>query len=118
MKETAKKVLKTGFGLGLLSLAEAKKVASTLKKDLDLSEEESIRFAKELMRSSKKAGDEVLKKVGFHLENAIVKSKLASKSELKVVKNVLTRRVKRAVKAVVKKPASKPAKKGKARKKK
>ncbi len=118
MKHTAKKVLKTGFAFGLLTLEEAKKVAKKVKKELDLNEEESMKLAKQLAKSSKQASEDVLKKVGNHFESAIVKSGLAKKSELKVVKNVLKRRVDRAMKEAGKKVKTKAAPKKKAKKRK
>ena len=41
MKEKIDKIIKTGYGLGLLSVSQAKKVVSQVKKDLHLSEKES-----------------------------------------------------------------------------
>lgn len=112
MKDTAKKVLKTGYGLGLLSLAEAKKVANKVKSELQLNEEESVKLAKHLVKNSRKASEDVFKTVGKHFETAVLKSGVAKKSELKVVKNLLKRRVKSVIKA--KKKAAK--KKSKSRK--
>ena len=98
MKDTAKKVLKTGYGIGLLSLAQAKKAAANVKKELGLDQKESTKLAKELVASSRKASEEVLKTVGKHFEKAVVKSGLAKKGELRVVKNTLKRRVKKVLK--------------------
>ncbi len=98
MKEVAKKVLKTGFGLGLLTLEKAKKAAVLMREELDLSEEESKRLALQLMRSSRDTAEEVLNIVGKHFEEAVVKSGLAKKSELKAVKNVVKKRVLKLVK--------------------
>lgn len=117
MKHTAKKVLKTGYGLGLLSLAEAKKVTAKVKKELQLSEGESLKLAKQLMKNSEKASRDVLKMVGKHFESAVIKSGVARKKELKVVKNMLKRRVK-VMKKAVKKAAVKKKKAAKKRKRK
>lgn len=110
MKKTAQKVLKTGFGLGLLTYAEAKKVVAKVQKELDLNPEESVRLAKQLVASSKKTSEDVLGRVSHHFEKAVVASGLANKHELKVAKNILQRRVKKVVKrsvAMVKKKTSK-----------
>ena len=107
MKITARKALKTGFGLGLLTLAQGKKLATQLRKGLGLNDKESVALAKEFVKSSQKASEEVVGMVGKHVEKAVIKSGLAKKSELKVVKNTLKRRVKKVVKKVAPKKAKK-----------
>ena len=118
----AKKVLKTGYGLGLLSLTQAKKFATQVKKELNLNDKESLVLARELVKTSEKASKDVLKAVDKHLSTAIVKSGVASKKEVKFAKKVVKSRVKRAkkivrksVKAAVRKKAP-PKKKSKLRK--
>ena len=98
MVEIIKKIVKTGYGLGLLSVAEAKKIARELKKKLDLSEEESMRLAHELMANSEKASQEVLATAGKYFEAALIKSGAASKGELKTAKKFLKKRVHRVKK--------------------
>ncbi len=95
MVEIIKKVVKTGYGLGLLSLTEAKKIASHLKKKLDLSEEESMKLARELMANSEKASQEVLAAAGKYFEAALIKSGAASKGEIKTAKKFLKKRAHR-----------------------
>lgn len=103
--ETIKKLVKTGYGLGLLSLAEAKKLVSIVKKELHLNNEESIKLAQKLVANSERASKEVLGTASRHFESAFIKSGAASKGELKTAKNFLkkrTRRVKDALKENVK----------------
>ena len=85
MKDKTKTMVKTGYGLGLLSLGQAKKIAGQVKKDLHLDNQESIRLAKELVASSEKATKEVLKTVDKHLSKALIRSHLVKKSELKKI---------------------------------
>ena len=59
MKITAQKALKTGFGIGLLTLAQGKRIAKQLQKELGLNEKESTKLAKEFVKSSRKRSPEV-----------------------------------------------------------
>ena len=95
MKDTAKKALKTGYGLGLLSLVQAKKAAEMMKRELKLDDKQSVKLAKELVKTSRKASEDVLKAVSKHVEMAVVRTGVANKRELKVVKKVVKSRVKR-----------------------
>jgi len=115
MKITAEKVLKTGFGLGLLTLVQAKKVVVKVKKELNLSEKESLALARRLVTDSRKACDDVIGTVSKHFEGAVLKSGLAKKKDLLVVKNVLKRKVKKVlkIKKVVEKRVKKAVKKRK-----
>ncbi|MEK6809656.1 MAG: hypothetical protein AABY40_03205 [Nanoarchaeota archaeon] len=92
MVERIKKIVETGYGLGLLSLAEAKKVASTVKKELRLSDDESLKLARELVANSKQASKEVLSAANRYFESAMEKSGVASKGELKAARKFLKRR--------------------------
>ena len=92
MVERIKKIIETGYGLGLLSLAEAKKVASKVKKELHLSDEESLKLARELMVNSKQASKEVLGIANRYFDSALEKSGVASKGELKAARKFLKRR--------------------------
>lgn len=87
-----RKIVKTGYGLGLLSLAEAKKIASKVKKDLKLNDKESMVLAKELVANSKTASKEILSTANRYFESALVKSGAASKGELKTAKKILRKR--------------------------
>lgn len=103
--ETIKKLVKTGYGLGLLSLAEAKKLVLIVKKELHLNDEESLKLAQKLVANSEKASKEVLGAASRHFESALIKSGAASKGELKTAKKFLqkrTRKVKDALKEKVK----------------
>ena len=71
MKKNIKKVLKTGYGLGLLTIEEAQKIAANVKKELDLDETESRRLAKELVKCSGKISAEVLNVAGKYFEKAV-----------------------------------------------
>ncbi len=93
MRKTIRKVVETGYGLGLLSLGEAKKIALKVKKELNLSDEESLKLARELMRNSEQASREVLATADRYFEAALIKSGATSKGELKRVKGFLKKRV-------------------------
>lgn len=95
MVERIKKIVETGYGLGLLSLAEAKKVASKVKKELRLSDEESLKLARELVANSKQASKEVFNTANRYFESALEKSGVASKGELKAARKFLKRRARR-----------------------
>ncbi len=95
MERTVKKAIKTGYGLGLLSMKEAKKVAGKVKKELALSEKESMKLAKELVANSAKASKEVLGTAGKFFESALCKSGVASKSEIRIMKKMVGKRVQR-----------------------
>jgi len=93
MEKTVKKAIKTGFGLGLLTLREAKKIAAKVKKDLGLDKKESLKLAMELVVNSEKASKAVLGTARKHFETAIVKSGIAKKKEIAKVKKMLKKRV-------------------------
>ncbi len=101
MRKTIKKVVETGYGLGLLSLTEAKKIALKVKTELNLSDEESLKLARELMRNSEQASRDVLATADRYFEAALVKSGVTSKGEIKRVKNILKKRAQK-VKATMK----------------
>lgn len=92
MVEKIKKMVKTGYGLGLLSFGEAKKVVSNVKKELHLDDEESLKLARELVANSEKASKEVLRTANRYFESAMMKSGVASKGELKAARRFLKRR--------------------------
>lgn len=105
MEETVRRAIKTGYGLGLLSLAQAKKVAGRVKKELKLNEKESLQLAKELVANSGKASKEVLKAAAGHFEKALVKSGAVKKREVRMVKKrvkAVRKNVKKTVKKTVK----------------
>lgn len=93
MKKTIEKVMKTGYGIGLLSLAEAKKIAHAVKDEFDLNEPESKRLAQELMRTSRTVSKDVVKIVGKHFESALLRSGFVEKSDVAAVKGVVKHRV-------------------------
>ena len=102
MEKTIKKMIKTGYGLGLLSLTEAKRVAGKVKKELKLNEKESLKLARELVANSEKVSKDVMKTAGKHFEKALTKTGLASKREIKLAKKVVKKKVK-SVKKKIKK---------------
>ena len=95
MVERIKKIVETGYGLGLLSLSEAKKVASKVKKELRLSDEESLKLARQLVANSRQASQEVLGTANRYFESAMEKSGVASKGEMKAARTFLKRRARR-----------------------
>ena len=103
MDETLKKMTKTGYGVGLLSLVQAKKVVKQVQKELNLNDAESKELAKELMKSSHKASKEMVAVAGKHMDKALVSSGLVKKSELPKVKKILKKRVTAKAKTVHKK---------------
>jgi len=95
MVERIKKIVETGYGLGLLSLVEARKIASKVKKELRLSDDESLKLARELVANSKQASKEVLGTANRYFESAMEKSGVASKGELRAARTFLKRRARR-----------------------
>jgi polyhydroxyalkanoate synthesis regulator phasin len=93
MEETVKKMIKIGYGLGLLSLAEAKKVAGKLKKEMGLNDKESMKLAHELMGSSQRAAKDVVGAARKNVEKALVSSGVVSKKDLNNLKKMLKRHV-------------------------
>ena len=93
MKEKINKIIKTGYGLGLLSVSQAKKTVSQVKKDLKLSEKESLRLANELVASSEKVAIDVLKTVDKHFSSALIKTKVVKKKDISRVKKLLKKRL-------------------------
>lgn len=92
MKRTIKQALKTGYGLGLLTIAEARKIASSAKKELNLNENESRKLAKELVATSSKVSTDVLRIVNHYFESAVLRSGLVKKSELKAAKGAVRKK--------------------------
>lgn len=94
MEKIIKKVVKTGYGLGLLSLLQAKQVVGKVKKDFNLNEKESLRLARELVKNSEKASKDVLKVAAKNFDSALAKTGLTSKRELKSIRKKIKKRVK------------------------
>ncbi len=95
MKESVKKAVKTGYGLGLLSIEKARSIANAVSKELKLNEPESRKLAEELVRNSEKVSKDVLKTVEGHLADALDKSGLVKKREFTRASRVLKDRVAR-----------------------
>ena len=75
-------MVKTGYGLGLMSIAQAKKAATLAKKGLNLNDKESLNLAKELIATSAKTSKEILKIAEKNITTALLKSKLVKKKDL------------------------------------
>jgi imidazolonepropionase-like amidohydrolase len=112
MEKTVKKAIKTGYGLGLLTLVKAKKVAGKVKRELKLDDKESLKLAKELVKNSGKVSKEVMRTTMHHFENALKKSGVVSKREVKIVKKQVKKKV-NVAKKIVKKAVNKAAKRRK-----
>ncbi|GEM_PF-3384623 len=97
MKDAVKKAIQTGYGLGLLSIEQGKKIAGQVRKELNLNDEEAKKLAAELVRTSRKASEEVIKSTSRHFEKAVMKSGLVTKHEWVVAKGVLKRRLKQKI---------------------
>ena len=76
MEKMVRKVVKTGFGLGVLSLEQAKKVVGKIQKEMNLNKKESVALAKELVVRSQKASDSVMRVASKQLDDAILKTGL------------------------------------------
>jgi len=100
MEKKIKMIVKTGYGLGLLSLGEARKVASKVKTELKLNDEESLKLARQLMANSEKVSQEVKGTVEKYFESALTKSGVASKGEIKTVRKLLKKRAARVKSAM------------------
>lgn len=97
MEKIVKKALKTGYGLGLLTLAEGKRVAAKVKKDLGINEKESMRLARELVANSEKTAKVVLGTAQKQFEMALNKSGIVKKGELARVKKTIKKRVRKVL---------------------
>ncbi|MBI2668835.1 hypothetical protein HYX14_03250 [Candidatus Woesearchaeota archaeon] len=86
MEKAIKKAVKAGYGLGLLTLEQARRVAGRIKSELNLDDAASKKLAKELVHSSRKASMEVLHVVSRNFEKAISKSGVAKPSTIRKVK--------------------------------
>lgn len=93
MEKTVKKLIKTGYGLGLLSLEEGRKAAGKLKKELSLSEKESLRLARELVASSEKLSRDVLAVAKRHFECALKRAGVTHKKEFNAAKKTIKKKV-------------------------
>lgn len=93
MKAMAKKVIKTGYGLGLLSIQQGKKAAAQVKRDLHLSDEESMHLAKEFVASSGKASKEVLKVAEKNIMAAVLRTRLVRKRDLLRVRKAVKKKI-------------------------
>ncbi|MDP3734382.1 MAG: hypothetical protein Q8R37_04065 [Nanoarchaeota archaeon] len=89
----AKKVIKTGYGLGLLSIHQGKKAAAQVKRDLHLSDEESMHLAKEFVASSSKASKEVLKVAEKNIMAAVLRTKLVRKRDLMKMRKAVRKKM-------------------------
>ncbi len=103
MEKMVRKVVKTGFGLGVLSLEQAKKVVGKIQKEMNLNKKESVALAKELVVRSQKASDSVMRVASKQLDDAILKTGLVKKRELYKTKKVLKKRAKAKVAEIKKK---------------
>src|SRR3989344_2488522 len=92
MKDAVKKAIQTGYGLGLLSIEQGKKIAGQVRKELNLNDEEAK------------------KSTSRHFEKAVMKSGLVSKHEWVVAKGVLQRRLKQKISSL--RPQKNKKKKG------
>ncbi len=95
MEQTVRKIVKTGYGLGILSVGEARKIAHRVKNELNLDEEECVRLARELVASSGRASKAVLQTASKYAEGALLKSGVVKKSELRVAKRAVRKGVQR-----------------------
>ncbi|MBT3814883.1 hypothetical protein HOE37_04250 [Candidatus Woesearchaeota archaeon] len=102
MEDVVKKAIKTGYGLGLLTLAEGKKVAAKVKKDLGLTEKESLKLARELVSTSEKTAKVVLGTAKRQFEGALHNSGVIKKGDLGKVKRVVKSRLKQGRKSIKK----------------
>lgn len=95
MEEKLRKMVKTGYGLGLLSLEQAKSVAQSMRRELHLDEHESKRLARELVANSENASREVLQTVDKYFSAAVLRSGVLSKKELAVARKVVKKKLDR-----------------------
>ena len=95
MVERIRKIVETGYGLGLLSLTEARKIAHRLKKELRLNDDQSLKLARELVANSKQASKEVLGTANRYFESAMERSGVASRGELRAARTFMKHRARR-----------------------
>jgi polyhydroxyalkanoate synthesis regulator phasin len=83
MKTLVKKAVKTGFGLGLLTLEEAQKFSRAVRKTFDLNEAESKKLAKDLVKKSMEVRKEALSLAEKRMNEFLAKSGLMKKKPAK-----------------------------------
>lgn len=88
-----RKVIKTGYGLGLLTLRQGKKAASVVKRELHLNPKESVALARELVHTSRKASSQVLGVAAQNFNRALLKTGLVKKRELASAKARIRKRL-------------------------
>ena len=98
MEQIVRKMVKTGYGLSLLTLSQAKKIAYQAKKELGLDEEECLKLARALVANSGNASKAVLKTAGKYAEGALLKSGVVGRGELRVAKRAVKKGVQRVKK--------------------
>ncbi len=98
MEQIVKKMVKTGYGLSILTLSQAKKIAHQAKQELDLDEEECVRLARALVANSGNASKAMLKTASKYAERALLKSGVVKKSELRVAKRAVQKSMQRVKK--------------------
>lgn len=95
MENVVRKLLQTGYGIGLLSLDQAKQAAAKVKKELHLDEKESLRLAKALAANSRKTSLDVSRVVGKQVEHLLVKGKILEPKEIATLKGMVRKRLNR-----------------------
>lgn len=93
MEKTVRRLVQMGYGLGVLSMQQARKAAAAVKQEFGLSEKESIALAKELVKTSAQASREVLGAVTKYTDEALSRTGIVSKKELQKARKVLRKRL-------------------------
>ncbi len=93
MKQMVQKALATGYGLGLLSVDQAKKIADSVKKELHFDDEQSRKLAKELAANSEKMSRDVFRTADKYFGEALVRSGVMTKHEVAGMRTMLKRNV-------------------------
>ncbi len=98
VEQNVKKMVQLGYGLGILSMQQARKAVAAVRKEFGLSEKESVALARELVKTSAKASREVLGTVAKYADEAISRTGIASKKELQKARKVLRKRLTKRLK--------------------
>ncbi len=93
MEKTVRKLVQLGYGIGVLSMQQARRAAEAVKKEFGLSEKESVALAKELVKTSAKASREVLGTVTKYTDEALSRTGIVSKKELQKARKTLRKRL-------------------------
>ncbi len=83
MKEYLRKIGLLGLGIAVLTKEKAEEIANELIKKGEISQEEGVALAEDLLKQAEKQGTELNKKIDAQVKKTIKKINLASQDDIK-----------------------------------